>query len=172
METAGVSTQVDYLHERVYYRKDIEMKVIMTQTVDRIGTVGQVLNVKDGYARNYLLPQKLAIVATKDTLKRVESLKADEKKRADQKNEEYRKLVAQIATLEATFARRAEDDGKLFGSVSENDIAQFLSEQGISCGKTHIMLDKHIKTTGSFEVPIVFTHDISGILKVNVVPGE
>jgi len=145
------------------------MKVIMTQTVDRIGTVGQILNVKDGFARNYLLPQKFAIVATKDTLKRVESIKAEEKKRVDQKNEEYRKLIAQIATLEATFTRRAEEDGKLFGSVSENDIMQYLTEQGISCGKNHILLDKHIKNTGSFEVPITFTHDISGVLKVNVV---
>jgi len=148
------------------------MKIILIQTVDRIGVVGQVLTVKDGFARNYLLPKKIAIIATPANLKRVESIKADEKAKADKRNEEYRQLAAKISALEATFTRLAEEDGKLFGSVSENDIVQYLSEQGISCQKNQIELDKHIKTTGSFEVKISFTSEISGTLKVNVVHGE
>ena len=144
------------------------MKVILTETLEKVGKVGQVINVKDGFARNYLLPQKFAIIATAANLKKIESIEADARAKADRKNEEYRQMAQKIATLEATFSRRAEADGKLFGSVSEMDIVHFLAENEIICTKNHVLLEKHIKNTGEFEVQISFTSEISALLKVKV----
>jgi len=148
------------------------MKIILIDNVERIGKVGQVLTVKDGFARNYLLPKKLAVIANAANLKKAEHFIADAKAKADRKNEEYRQLASKIAELEATFTRRAEEDGKLFGSVSETDIVAYLAENNVPCQKTQVELEKHIKNTGTFEVKIAFTHEISASLKVNVVPGE
>ena len=148
------------------------MKVILTETLDKVGKVGQVITVKDGFARNYLIPQKLAVKATPSTLKKIESIEATAKAKADKRNEEYRQMAAKISGLEVLYQRRAESDGKLFGSVSEVDIAGFLAENGVQCSKSQVLLDKHIKTTGEYEVKISFTSEISALLKVKVEASE
>ncbi len=144
------------------------MKIILTETIEKVGNAGQVINVKDGFARNYLLPQKLAILANVQNLKKIEQIQAEAKAKADQKNTEYRIMAEKISQLSACFSRRAEEDGRLFGSVAEVDIANYLSDNGINCLKSHIMMDKHIKTTGEYEVKISFTSEISTVLKVKV----
>jgi len=148
------------------------MKIILTETLEKVGKVGQVINVKDGFARNYLLPNKFAIIATANNLKKIESIEAAARAKADQKNEEYRQLAKKINTLEGTFSRRAESDGKLFGSVSETDIVNYLFDNEITCTKSNVLLDKHIKNTGEYEVKIAFTSDIFASLKIIVEAGE
>ena len=144
------------------------MKVILTETIEKVGKVGQVINVKNGFARNYLIPKKFAIVATPSNLKRIESIEADAKAKADKKNEEYRKLANKISNLEATFLRKADLEGKLFGSVSEIDIINFLAENEVTCAKNHVIIEKPIKHTGEYEIKISFSNEISTILKVKV----
>lgn len=144
------------------------MKIILTETIEKVGNAGQVINVKDGFARNYLLPQKLAILANIHNLKKIEQIQADAKAKADQKNAEYRSMADKISQLSACFSRRAEEDGRLFGSVAEIDIINYLSDNNINCQKNHVIMDKHIKTTGEYEVKIAFTSEITAMLKVKV----
>ena len=148
------------------------MKVILTETLEKVGKVGQVINVKDGFARNYLLPKKFAIMATASNLKKIETIEAEARAKADKKNEEYRQMAAKIATLEATFIRRSESDGRLFGSVSETDIATYLAENDVICTKNQVLLDKHIKNIGEHEVQISFTSEITALLKIKVESEE
>jgi large subunit ribosomal protein L9 len=144
------------------------MKIILIETLDKIGKSGEVINVKDGFARNYLFPKKYAIPATTANMKKIESIEAEAKAKADKKNEEYRQMAEKIATLQATFSRRAEEDGKLFGSVSETDIIKFLADNDVVCHKSNVLMDKHIKNTGEFDINISYTGEISANLKVIV----
>ena len=148
------------------------MKIILIETLENIGKAGQVLTVKDGFARNYLLPKKYAVMATANNLKKIEAITAEAKAKADKKNAEFKILADKINSLETVaFMRRAEDDGKLFGSVSEVDLIKYLADHSVNVSKNNILLDKHIKTTGEYEVKIAFSAEISASLKVRVEAG-
>ena len=148
------------------------MKVILTETIEKVGKVGQIINVKDGFARNYLFPNKYAIMGSKDNLKKIEKIEAEARKKADKKNEEFRVKAYRISELEAEFVKKADAEGKLFGSVSEVDIVNFLNANDISCVKSQIMLDNHIKHVGETQVKIAFTSEISATLKIKVLAEE
>ena len=148
------------------------MKVILTENIDKVGKAGQVINVKDGYARNYLLPKKFAIIATTNNLKKISNIEAEQLAKTDKKNEEYRQMAKKIAELEAVFTRRADQEGKLFGSVSELDIVNYLSDNEINCNKNQVDMESHIKNTGDYEIKIAFTTEISALLKVKVEASE
>ena len=148
------------------------MKVILTENIDKVGKAGQVINVKDGYARNYLLPKKFAIIATAINLKKISNIEADQLAKTDKKNEEYRQMAKRIAELEAVFTRRADQEGKLFGSVSESDIVNYLSDNEINCNKNQVDMESHIKNTGDYDIKIAFTTEISALLKVKVEASE
>jgi large subunit ribosomal protein L9 len=145
------------------------MKIILIETLEKVGKAGQVINVKNGFARNYLLPKKYAVIATEANLKKVATIEADAKAKVELKNIENKKNAEKITTLTANFTRKAEEDGKLFGSVSENDIIKFLSDNGIQIVKSNVVMEKHIKNTGDFEIKIVFNAEISADLKISVV---
>ena len=148
------------------------MKVILTETIEKVGKVGQVINVKDGFARNYLIPNKYAIIATKDNLKKIEKIEAEARAKADKKNEELRVKAYRISELEATFVKKADSEGKLFGSVSEVDIVNYLNANDVSCVKSQVMLDSHIKHVGETQVKIAFTSEISATLRIRVEAEE
>jgi len=162
----GGSISGIYLNRRIY------MKVILTENIDKVGKAGQVINVKDGYARNYLLPKKFAIIATAINLKKISNIEADQLAKTDKKNEEYRQMAKKIADLEAVFTRRADQEGKLFGSVSELDIVNYLSDNEINCNKNQVDMESHIKNTGDYDIKIAFTTEISALLKVKVEASE
>lgn len=144
------------------------MKIILTETLDRIGTAGSIINVKDGFARNYLIPKKYAILATTGNVKKVESIKQVAQEKQNVLIAQYKDTAAKIAQLQAKFVKKAEDNGHLFGSVSENDIAHYLTEQGLSVHKNNVILDKPIKELGEFTVNIHFMYDVKAELKVAV----
>ena len=148
------------------------MKIILTENIEKVGKAGQVINVKDGFARNYLLPKKLAIMATKSTLKTIADIESAQRAKLDQKNEEYRQMAKKISALEAVFTKRAEQEGKLFGSVAEMDIVNYLADNDIICTKNQVDMERHIKNTGEYEVKIAFTSEISALLKIKVEAGE
>jgi len=148
------------------------MKIIMTETMEKIGKAGQVINVKDGFARNFLFPKKLAIIASPANLKKIALIEAEAQASISRKLLEYKENVRKIKDLQAVFSRRADQEGKLFGSVSEVDLLNFLAKNEIHLEKNNIILEKHLKHIGEWEVDIVFTNEIKTKLKVTIDVNE
>ncbi|RLC54182.1 MAG: 50S ribosomal protein L9, partial [Candidatus Cloacimonadota bacterium] len=129
---------------------------------------GKLVKVKPGYARNYLLPNGFAIPASPKNLSKIEEIKkiaADEKIALYGK---YKEVIDKIEGVELTFIRRADENNHLFGSVSENDIVKALAEKEIEIHKADVVMEKHLKEVGSFEVNISFTSDLTTAVKVNI----
>jgi large subunit ribosomal protein L9 len=145
------------------------MKIILTETLDRIGQAGSIINVKDGFARNYLIPKNYAILATEGNIKKIEGIKAVATEKHNALLAQFREIAEKINHVgQASFIKKAEESGHLFGSVSENDIVHFLSEKGINIHKNNVVMDKVIKTVGEYSVTINFMNDIKADLKVSV----
>lgn len=145
------------------------MKLILAKDVNKLGEAGSVVDVADGYARNYLLPQNLAIVANKYNLSKVEAIRKEAEAERLALENKYNGIVQQINDLgEVTFKRKADENDHLFGSVSEVDIANTLEEKEIEIHRSNVNMEKHLKEIGSFDVEIEFTTDIKTTLKVNV----
>ncbi|OGK83290.1 MAG: 50S ribosomal protein L9 [Candidatus Rokubacteria bacterium GWC2_70_16] len=144
------------------------MKIILLDDVPKLGRRGEVRDVSDGYARNYLLPQKLALNATPANLKNLDTIKA----RQDSQTATLRAAAeAQAQAIEAlTFAqsRQASDEGRLFGSVGRADVAAFLGQHGLEVERRRIALEEPLKALGQFSVPIRLHGDVTAHLKVIV----
>ena len=146
------------------------MKVILQQDVSGQGKKGQLVNVSDGYARNYLLPRNLAVLATEGNVK---VMKQQEKAKLKKHEEDKAQAQAVAGQLEGVVvritARSGGDGGKLFGSVTSKEIAEALLEQhGIEIEKHKIVQDEHIKTFGPHEVKCKLGFEINGIINVLV----
>ncbi|MDD5135871.1 MAG: 50S ribosomal protein L9 [Candidatus Omnitrophica bacterium] len=145
------------------------MKVILLQTIDRLGKAGEVISVKEGYARNYLIPKNVAREATSGNMKMLDVLK---KKQADieAKNlAEVKALAEKIAAISLTIPTQAGEEDKLFGSVSNDAIAEALVAEGITVDKRDIILDEPIKKLGVFQVTVKLHSDVKANLKVWIV---
>ena len=148
------------------------MKVILTEAVASLGTVGDEVNVAKGYARNYLVPKKKAIMATAKNRKlferqslRLEKQLAEEQTKAEALSEEMRGAVC-------TIAGKVSEEDRLYGSVAARDIAEQLKLQGFEVDKSMVMLSEPIKTLGSYIVPIHLHADITSEITVRVVPEQ
>jgi len=144
------------------------MEVLLCEDVEHLGQRGQVVRVRSGYGRNYLLPQKLAIKATVGNKRMI-----DEQRRVLAKREEREKVSAQseaerISGLELRFERRVGEHGILYGSVTALDIAEALKERGITVERRRIQLADHIKQTGDYEVTVKLHREIAPLVKVLV----
>jgi large subunit ribosomal protein L9 len=144
------------------------MKIILLDDVPKLGRRGEVRDVSDGYARNFLLPHKLALNATAANLKNLVSIKARQESQAAKARAESEDQARAIEGLAFTQTRQASDEGKLFGSVGKADIAAFLAQHGIEVERRRIMLDEPIKTLGEVAVPIRLPADVTAQLKVSV----
>jgi large subunit ribosomal protein L9 len=144
------------------------MKVILLDDVPKLGRRGEVRDVSDGYARNFLLPQKLALYATAGNLRNLETIKAGQESRAARMRSEAERQAEAIEALAFAQSRQASDEGRLFGSVGKADLADFLAQSGISVERRRIMLDEPIKALGEFSVPIRLHGDVTAHLKVTV----
>ena len=146
------------------------MKVILLEDVRGSGKSGDVVKVSDGYARNLLIPKGLAMEATPQNLKQLEKKKeAMAKKAAENKAQalETKKLLEETAV---TVKAKAGENGKVFGSITSKDISDALKELGYEIDKKKIQLDAPIKTTGITEVSIKLFTEVTGKVKVNVIP--
>jgi large subunit ribosomal protein L9 len=145
------------------------MEIILRQGVENLGKPGDVVKVKSGYARNYLLPHGLAYEATPGNLKRIQQ----ERDRLDAAENERRGAASSIAEkleqVSLTFSARVGDDGKLFGSVTSNDIAAQLEAQGFHVEKRQIDLHEPIKALGVYRVPIRLHADVKPEVRVWVI---
>ena len=144
------------------------MKIILLDDVTALGRRGEVRDVADGYARNYLLPQKLALHATPANLKNLEGIKARQESRANKLKADAEAQAQAIEALHFTQRRQASDEARLFGSVGRADVATFLSQNGVEVERRRIGLDEPIKTLGDFSVPIRLHPEVTAQLKVSV----
>lgn len=144
------------------------MKVILLSDIHKLGATGDVLNVKDGYARNYLLPRKFAIVATPANLKQLQSIKEKALNEKEQKLQQLKLVADSINYAEILFTRKVDENGHLYGSVSETDIVHALTEKGIDVQRNMVEMEHHLKELGSFKVQIVLAQDISATLNVRI----
>ena len=148
------------------------MKVLLCEDIDRLGWLGDVVEVKTGYARNYLLPQGLAKVANEASIRSIAEEKA---RRAEQRKLEGKRLeeaVKAIEGAEAVVAAKANEQGHLFGSVNERQIAANLREQGFEVRDEIVQLPEHIKEIGTHSVTLKFRDDLTATINVVVVPEQ
>jgi large subunit ribosomal protein L9 len=147
------------------------MKVLLIQDVDNLGYAGDVKNVANGYGRNFLIPHRMAVLATPGALKQAETIrKAAEKHRAQQM-EDAQAMANQLANLELVFERRAGETGKLYGSVTSTDIVEAIQARTeIDVDKRKVALPEPIRMLGQQEVSIKLMIDVTATLKVTVLP--
>lgn len=145
------------------------MKVILLEAIDRLGKAGEVITVKEGYARNFLIPKKKAKIATPGNMKMLDALKKKQTVEESKKLEDAKKLADKISALSLTIAAQAGEEEKLFGSVSNDDVAASLAEQGINIDKKEIILDEPIKKLGTYQVTVKVHPEVKASLRVWVV---
>ncbi|HZJ76345.1 MAG TPA: 50S ribosomal protein L9 [Oscillospiraceae bacterium] len=145
------------------------MKVILLKNVKGLGEEGEVVDVKDGYARNYLLPKKLVVEATEGNLRTLESQKASQKIKEQQEVDEAKNLVAKLEESPIEITAKAGEGGKLFGSITSIDLAEALEEQHkIKIDRRKIILSEPIKELGIMDIDVKLYTDVVGKLKVNI----
>ena len=145
------------------------MEVILTKDVKGIGTCGERKSVKDGYAINYLFPNKYAIKVTKGNVKAVADIERMREARLKKEREDCEELAKRIAKLSLTINRKAGEDEKLFGSVTNDDIAEALKDNEVDIDKKKILLKEPIKKIGVYHVDIKLHSDVIAKAKVWVV---
>jgi large subunit ribosomal protein L9 len=145
------------------------MKVILREDVETLGTAGEVINVKDGYARNFLVPRRLAYTATDSALKRIAQEMKIRGKKIDLEKADLTKLAEKLSALSVTIPMRVGEEEKLYGSVTAMMIAESLANQGYVLDRRSIAIDEQIRTLGSHDVTVKLKHGVSATVKVNVV---
>ena len=144
------------------------MKVILKEDVHNLGQQGDVVEVKAGYARNYLMPQKLAILFTKQQKKSIEEAQRVEERKLEREKSHLESVLKQIEELSLSLKMQSEEDNKLFGSVTKLDIVKLLEENGITIDKKYVDLSSPIKTLGEHKVNIMFTKEMSASFTLTV----
>lgn len=145
------------------------MKIILRQNYTTLGAIGDVVDVKDGYARNFLIPRNIAFRATAGNLKALEEEKKLFARKEEKSMKDAEKLSAQLASASVTISMKVGEDDKLFGAVTSQMIADSLTEKGYTIDKRIIELEEPIKTLGIFEVPVKLHSKVITKVKVWVV---
>jgi len=148
------------------------MDVILTENVKNLGTIGEVVNVKPGYGRNYLVPQGMAVEASEAKLKELEHHKRQLNRKAEKLSQEAADVKARIEAVECTFVHKASEEGKLFGSVTSMEIAESLAAQGIELDRRKILLEQPIKELGEHAVDIKLNAGVNATVKINVISED
>jgi large subunit ribosomal protein L9 len=144
------------------------MQIILQEDIEKLGTRGDVVSVKEGYARNFLLPRKLALEASPGNLKRLEKIRTTLAKRTATEREGAQKQAELLNDVALAFSRKAGENDQLFGSVTASDIVEALAAQGFQVDKRRIELAEPIKVVGQYEVTAKLVHGITATFKVNV----
>ncbi len=147
------------------------MKVILREKVPSLGKAGDLINVNDGYARNYLIPRGLAIEADEKNIKTFEHEKKNILKKAQKEHKNAEEMASALNNVILTFSRKVGDQHKIFGSVTAKDIEEALRVKGYNIDRKIIIIDEHIKSLGEFKVGVKLTAGVEAGLKV-IVTGE
>lgn len=148
------------------------MEIILKEDVNKLGHKGDLVKVADGYARNYLLPHKLAILATPSNLKNIEQMRAAARRKEAKDVESAQGLAAQLAQVALRFTRRAGEHDTLFGSVTSMDIAAELAAQSFEIDRRKIELKEPLKALGRFKVPVHLYRNVIAELSVEIAREE
>lgn len=142
------------------------MKVILKEDVQNLGQQGDVIEVKAGYARNYLMPKKLAILFTPKQKKSFDELSRLEKRKIERQKDNLESVLKELKGLNLSLKMKSEKGKKLFGSVTKIDIVNLLEENGINIDKKYISLSSPIKILGEHKIDVVFSSELSGIINL------
>ena len=145
------------------------MEVILRQHVDNLGERGQIVKVADGYARNYLLPRKLALPVTEASRRQIERERGKAEARDAEERAGAEALAQRIAALDISISRRVGENQTMYGSVTSADIAQALASKGFEVDKRKIVLAEAIKSVGEHTIPVKIHRDVTADVKVKVV---
>lgn len=148
------------------------MNVILTENVEGLGKIGDVVKVKPGYARNFLVPRKMAVEASTRNVTELEHQKRQLGRKLEKLTKEAELLKGRIEGVTCVLAHRAGEEGKLFGSVTSMEIGAKLSEAGVEIDRKKIQLDEPIKALGDYEVPVKLQAGVTAAIKVSVVAAE
>jgi large subunit ribosomal protein L9 len=145
------------------------VQVVLQQDVDKLGKSGELVRVRPGFARNYLLPRQLAVAATTAAVRRIEHDRAVALVRTEKAKKEGREIADRIGAITVTITQKAGDDGRLFGSVTAKDIVSAFAAKGVTVDRRKLDLKESIKSVGTYEVKVALVSDVTAILKVEVV---
>ena len=144
------------------------MEVILRESIDTLGRAGQVVKVADGYARNYLLPRKLAYPATAGNMKVIEFERQSLVRKEAKQQDEAMKLKEMLDKVEVVIRRKVGEQKALYGSVTNADVADELEKKGFQIEKRKIHMDDHIKELGQFDIPVRLFKDVIATIKLKV----
>jgi len=145
------------------------MQVIIKKKIDKLGNIGDVITVKDGYARNYLIPRGLVVKASPGNLKEVELIKSQIQKKNEKKINDQKELAKKISNLKINIPVKVGEDNQIFGSVTSTNISEFLIEKGFEVNKKSIKLVEPIKSLGIHNVIVKLDEGIESNIKVYVI---
>lgn len=148
------------------------MKVVLIKDLEGYGVFGEVISVKDGFARNYLIPRGIALPATEGNLRHVQSILSQRARKLQKEKEKAQALAKKLEGLVLEIFRQVGEKGKLFGSVTSQDIAQALQEKGFEVDRKKVMLKNPIKDIGIYTVTLKLHPEVSVDIKVDVKPAE
>jgi len=144
------------------------MKVILLENIEKLGNQGDVVNVKAGFARNFLFAKGLATNFSPKQLIKIENELKQQERKINREKENLSNILDQISDLELSITMKSEENDKLFGSVTKSDIEKLLLENNVKIDKKYIDLESSIKTLGSHEINIRFTSELSGSFQLNI----
>ncbi len=145
------------------------MKVILKDDIENLGDIGEVVDVANGYARNYLFPRSLAVEANPKNIKQFEHVKRTMAAKIEKVKKEKQSMADKISEIRLSFKAKAGEDGKLFGSITNMDIQKELSVQGVDIDKKKIIINEPIKRTGEYDIQIKLHADIIANVKAEIV---
>ncbi len=149
------------------------MEIVLKEDVENLGKVGEIVDVADGYARNYLFPKQLAVKATEQKIKEVKRIKEKERKKEEERREKAEKIVENLEQEEFIFSVKAGEKGKLFGSITSQDIMEQIQEKGYQdIESKNVILKENIKSLGIHKIEVEVYDDISATIDVEVVEAD
>ncbi|MBM4083996.1 MAG: 50S ribosomal protein L9 [Planctomycetes bacterium] len=161
--------RIPYLPHALFTRMRLHMELVLRADVEKLGKMGEVVKVSAGYARNYLLPQKLAVAATAANVKEVDIVKKKAAKREEVRRAEMAALAEKVSKVSLTIPSKAAEEGHLYGSVTAEDIAAALGREGCPVEVAMVQLEKPIKQVDTYDVKIRLHPEIETTIKVWVV---
>ena len=145
------------------------MKVILVQDMKKLGSAGKTVEVKDGYARNYLIPQGIALPATGDNFKKLEEIKRKEAKCAEEKKKTFLVLKEKIEEISLTVTSEVKEDEEIYGTIGEQQIIKALKEEGIELEKGSVLIDEPIKKLGAYNIKVKIHPEVEANFRLWVV---
>lgn len=145
------------------------MQILLTNNIEKLGKIGDVVNVADGYARNYLFPKGLATLVNPANVKELELRRRKQEAKERKEREDYKKLADELSGLEFSIAAKATEEGRLFGSITPAQVIEELSRKGYNLEEKVVIMKEHIKECGNYEVTLSLYPGVQTLVKLSVV---